>query len=434
LNEMRRIEPEAEPSKREAPPKARVRAMWFVIPGVVLAAALGWGAYGHWRSNGEAADAQKAAEDFTPTVRVAEARREDGPVKLQLPGATQAFDSATMYARATGYIVERRVDIGTRVHKGDSLARIAAPDLDQQLAQATAQLSQTGAALLQAQANLRQAQSNRGLADVTNRRIATLATQGWETKQNADNTQAGLTARGAEVETADAGVHVAEANFAAQEASVRRYQQLTDYENVAAPFDGVVTERNVDVGDLVSTDSTSGTSLFTVTKDDVLRVRLFVPQSSAIGVRPGLDARVTVPELPGRVFAAKVARTAAALDPASRTMLTEVDVPNSDGTLRAGLYATVAIDVPRDAPGVVVPSNAILFNASGLQVAVIKDDQAKLRKVTIYRDFGETIELRDGLQGGEQIALEPPADLADGARVKVAKPEDGKQAPQGGKA
>ncbi len=290
-----------------------------------------------------------------------------------------------------------------------------------------AQLNQTRAAQLQAQASLKSAQSNRSLADVTNRRTSTLASQGWETKQNADNSQASVVAQDAAVDTAAAGINVAIANYAAQEATVRRYQQLTDYERVVAPFDGVVTQRNVDVGDLVSTDNNTGTSLFTVTRDSILRVSLYVPQSSAIGVAPGLDAEVTVPELPGRVFAAKVARIASALDPASRTMLTEVDVPNPDGTLRAGLYATVRIEVPRQSPGIVVPANAILFNAGGLQVAVVKDDQVKLQTVTIYRDFGQTVELRDGLQGGESIVVEPPANLEDGSHVKVAKPQDDKQ-------
>ena len=437
MNDMRRVARDPEPKllTYEKPAAKPIRKRVFVIPAVLVIGLLAWGAYGHWQTNTQAAATQTGEIDFTPMVHLVDAKREDGPVRLELPGATEAFDSATMYARATGYISQRFVDIGSRVHTGDLLARISAPDLDAQLVQAEAQLAQTQAAILQAQASLRQAQSSSKLANVTNFRESTLANQGWETRQNADNSQANQTNGLAAVDTAQAGIAVANANFAAQQATVARYKQLTDYERVVAPFDGVVTARNVDVGDLVSTDSNTGTSLFTVTKDSVLRVSLYVPQSSAIGVRPGLAAQVTVPELPGRVFDAKVARSADALDPASRTMLTEVDVQNPEGTLRAGLYGTVRIDVPRDAPGVVIPANAILFNAGGLQVAVFENGHAALKTVSIYRDFGKTVELRQGLSGGEKVIVEPPADITDGAAVKVAPADDGGQGrkPAGGK-
>ncbi len=402
--------------------EARPPRRLYLIVGVALAAALAWGAYGHWQENMAAAEAQQQTAHFVPTVRVAFAKRQNGPVRLTLPGSVEPFQQAQIFARATGYVAERMADIGTRVHKGDMLVRIAAPDLDQQRAQAEAQLGQMQAALEQSRALAAQARSNLALADVTNYRTSHLARQGWESRQSADNTRLGLAAKQAAVANADAGVKVAEANLRAQIATVQRLVQLTQYEKVRAPFSGVVTARNVDVGDLVKADNGGGgTPLFTVQHDKVVRVQVHVPQSGAVGLRDGLTANVHVPELPGRVFEGKVARNSVALDPASRTMLAEVDVPNPDGTLRPGLYVSVDFAIPRTAPSVVIPADAAMFNADGLRVATIDDhDRVHLRPITIYRDFGTTLELRSGLEGGERLALTPPADIADGQQVRIA--------------
>ncbi|HYM02139.1 MAG TPA: efflux RND transporter periplasmic adaptor subunit, partial [Stellaceae bacterium] len=207
-------------------------------------------------------------------------------------------------------------------------------------------------------------------------------------------------------------------------ATVQRLRLLTQYEKVEAPFTGVITARNVDNGDLVRADDNSGgTPLLTIQRDDVVRVQVNVPQSGAVGLRDGLPAKVRVPELPDRVFEGQVARNSVALDAASRTMLVEVDVPNPDGTLRGGLYVNVEFAVPRPATTVVVPAEALLFNGDGLRVATVDDSgHVHLRDVSIYRDYGTTLELRDGLQGGERVALTPPADIADGQQVKIAEP------------
>jgi len=400
------------------PPSRRA----FVLVAAVLLAALAWGAYGHWQRDAAATRTQEQTASFTPEVRVAVAKRLDGPVLLTLPGSVLPFDVARIYPRATGYIAERQVDIGSRVHKGDLLVRIAAPDLDQQLAQAEAQLGQMQAALLQAGAAADQARSDTQLANVTNFRTSRLAGQGWESRQNADNTRLGLSSKQAGLANAAAGVKVAEANVRAQLATVQRLQQLAEYEKVQAPFDGVVTARNIDNGDLVKADDASGgTPLFTVQRDDVVRVQVNVPQSGAVGLKDGLEAKVHVPELPGRVFTGKVARNSVALDAASRTMLAQVDVNNPDGALRPGLFVSVDFAIPRSAPSVVVPAEAVLFNGEGLRVAVVDgSNHVHLRNVSIYRDFGTTLELRDGLQGGERLALTPPADIAEGQQVKVA--------------
>ena len=373
-----------------------------------------------------ASQTQRDTRDFVPTVRVATAQRQDGPVPFNLPGTVSGFDQATLYARATGYIAERKVDIGSRVKAGDLLVRISAPDLDQQLAQANAQMVQTQASLLQANAQVSQAESSSSLAKVTNSRTSTLANLGWETRQNADNTRLNLAGSQASVGSAQAAVKVAQANLAAQYATVKRLQQLTGYEQVTAPFDGVITSRSVDTGDLVSADSNgAGNTLFTLVRDNVVRVQISVPQSGAIGIRDGLMAKVRVPELPGRVFAGTVTRSAVALVQVSRTMQAEVDVHNEDGTLRPGLYVQVEIDIPRTAPGIMVPAESLIFNGEGLRVAVVGDGGAvHMSDVSIYRDFGTSVELQSGLQGGEAVVLDPPVTLADGGKVKVEQEQD----------
>jgi RND family efflux transporter MFP subunit len=403
---------------RTPPPAPRKRILVYVL--VPVLGMLGIGSYLHWRTFADAAETQKEQEDFVPEVRTTTAQKVDSPVELTLPGQTEAFDAANLFPRATGYIAERRVDIGSHVHAGDLLLRIAAPDLDQQLEQAKAQLGQNQAAVLQAQAQVQSAQANTKLANVTKYRETTLAGQGWETKQNADNATANFSVQTAGIANAEAGVAVALANLKAQQATVDRLQALAAFELVKAPFDGVITARNIDTGDLLTQDSSSGAPMFSIARDDVLRIAVYVPQSSAIGIHDGVEAQVTVPEMPGRIFKGRVARSAVALQSASRSMLTEVDVPNPDGVLRPGLFVSVAFSIPRLAPAIVVPDAALVFNAGGLQVATVDTDSSvHFQKVTIYRDFGTTAELRDGLQGGENLVLSPPAQLADGDKVKM---------------
>jgi HlyD family secretion protein len=406
---------------RAPPPPPRKRIVVFVIVPVVLL--LGIGAYFHWRTYADAAEIQDQQKNFIPTVRTTIAGKEASAVKLTLPGQTEAFDVANLYPRATGYVAERRVDIGSRVHKGDLLLRIEAPDLDQQLAQAQAQIGQNQAAVAQAQAQVQSAEANTNLAKTTNYRTSTLANQGWETKQNADNASANFAVQTAGIANAQAGVAVAVANLKAQQATVERLLALAAFEQIKAPFTGVITARNVDTGDLLTQDSLSGNPMFSIVRDDVIRIAVYVPQSSAIGIRDGLDAEVSVPEMPGRVFKGQVQRSSVALQSASRSMLTEVDVANPDGVLRPGLFVNVALAIPRQAPAVVVPDEALVFNAGGLQVATVDSaGKVKFEKVTIYRDFGTTVELRDGLQGGENLILSPPTELADGSMVKLSTP------------
>ena len=307
-----------------------------------------------------------------PVVRTAILQPLQTPREIDLTGSTQAFDSATLYARATGYINKRNVDIGSRVHAGEVLAVIAAPDLDQQLAQARAQLVQLQAALVQSQANME-------LARVTDRRQSQLTTLGWTSQQGGDQARLSYA-------SSIAAVGVARANVQAQQAQVGQLEQLTGFERVVAPFDGVITSRQIDVGSLVTANANSGTPLFSIAHTNVLRVQIYVPQTDYFGLKDGQQAEVTVPELPGRTFHGRLARNASALQDATRTMLAEVDVDNQDGALAPGIYTVVHLQEPRLFPVISVPSQALVFDKDGLQAAVYQDGVARMRHLDVAAD------------------------------------------------
>ena len=396
-------------------PRRRI-GLYVAVP---LAVLLCWGGFVHWRQTTDAMDTLQQSRSFVPEVHVAEAKMTRDERATTLPGQTVAFAEADLFARATGFIAERHADIGSHVRKGDLLARINAPDLDEQLNQARAQLGQQEAAVMQAQAALKQAQDSSKLAASNRRRSTTLAREGWDTQQNAETQTTNAAVSTSSLASAQAGIAVAVANVRAQQATVDRLVALTGFEQVRAPFDGVITQRDIDVGDLVQSDSSSGTALFHIDQEDVLRCEVYVPQSNFAGIRAGIDARISVPELPGRQFRAKVSRTSVSLAQNSRSMLVEIDVPNPDGVLTPGLYVDVAFML-QSTPVVVVPDAALIFDAGGLRVATVTSDQKiHLTPITIYRDFGEKAEVRQGLKGGEQLVVNPPADLADGQKVHV---------------
>jgi RND family efflux transporter MFP subunit len=188
---------------------------------------------------------------------------------------------------------------------------------------------------------------------------------------------------------------------------------------VVAPFEGVITQRNVDIGSLVQADATSGTFMFTIMQGNVIRTQVFVPQDQAFGLEPGIEAVVHVPEIPNRSFPGKVTRIANALQPGSRTLLTEIDIPNPDGTLSPGIYCTIELHIPRNTPSFKVSADAIIFNEAGLQVAVAENGVVHLRKVTIVRDLGKEVEINSGVKGGDQVILNPAVDLPDGSKVRL---------------
>jgi RND family efflux transporter MFP subunit len=336
-------------------------------------------------------------------VRTAVIRASDGFRSAAWPGTTEAFEQANLYARASGYISKRTVDIGSRVKSGNLLAEIKAPEIEHQIAQADGTLAQLQATLLQAKAN-------RDLAQVTWERNSKLVKDGWTTQQQGDTDRLTLQAR-------DAAVAVAAANITAQEAQLRVLNQQKAYQSVVAPFDGVITQRNIDIGSLVQADAASGTILFALMNSDVIRIQLYVPQDDAFGVTPGTEAVVRVPEMPGREFAGTVARIADALQPGSRTLLTEIDVPNPDHALSPGLYCRVELKIPRKTPSMIVPSEAIIFNRDGLSVAVVENGVVHIRSITSVRDFGTSMEVSAGVVTGDNVILNPQVDLAEGRKV-----------------
>jgi RND family efflux transporter MFP subunit len=208
----------------------------------------------------------------------------------------------------------------------------------------------------------------------------------------------------------------------AQENLVKQLHQQRDYASVVAPFDGVITQRNVDLGSLVQGNATSGTFMFEIMQEDVIRVLVYVPQDAAFGVAPGIDAVLRVPELPDREFPGTVTRIADALQPGTRTLLTEIDIPNPDGAVTPGIYCTIELRIPRKTPSLSVPADAIIFNRNGMRVAVVSDGKAEIRKVGVKRDLGTRVEVDTGIKAGDQVILNPPVTLIDGSKV-LARPE-----------
>lgn len=410
-----------EETRKPQPPSARL--LWSVVAIVVIVLAIG--AFEHWRTNEAAEQTQQQTNSDMPTVRTAAVKVLSDPIKITLPGQTEGFDHANIFARATGYIAERKVDIGSHVKQGDLLVRIASPDLDRQLDQAEAQLQQNIAAVAQAKAQVSLSQANLALGKVTFSRIDSLAQKGFETIQNRDNQQANMSSQQANVEAANAGVKVAEANVEAQQATVNRLKTLAGFEEVSAPFDGVISARNVDIGDLVNADNGTGTPMFGIVQDDVLRVAINVPQTQAVGVRDGLTAKVTVFELPGRTFSGTVARNAGALQFASRTLPVQVDVKNPDHALKAGIFVNVELDIPRPHPNIEVPAEALIFNQQGLRVAVVKDNEIHFKEARVYRDLGDVIELDSGLDAGDQVVLNPPTTIHEGQKIRIDPSQQG---------
>jgi RND family efflux transporter MFP subunit len=203
------------------------------------------------------------------------------------------------------------------------------------------------------------------------------------------------------------------------EQQLRYYNQQKIYQQVVAPFDGMITQRNIDVGSLITADATGGTAMFAITHSDVIRVWVYVPQDAAFGVKPGVEAVIRVPAMPNLTFHGKVTRIADALQPGTRTLLTEVDVPNPDGALQPGVYCTVELKIPRQSPALIVPASVIIFNQDGMQVAVVEEGVARLNKIIITADYGTDVEVNVGVKNGDQVILQPPVNLADGDKVQI---------------
>lgn len=403
-----------------------------------------------------AADTADAASVSLANVLVVRAKLTSSASDLELPGNIQAINLASIYARTNGYVQERLVDIGTPVKTGQLLALIASPEVDQELLQgraaveqaraaleqATANLAQAQAQVTQAKANVGQAQANEEIAATTNDRWTRLVNKGVLPKQQGDERRTTFNARHAETAAALAAEATAEANVGsrtadiaaaraaidAQLANVRRLEQMQSFERVVAPFDGVITERRIEKGDLISAGSGSDRNLFSVAQSKTLRIQVSVPQNYAVDLQPGQDAQVTLRERPGEVFHGKIARTAESIAAATRTLLTEVQVDNSAGRLLPGMYAEVKFTLSRSHPVVLIPGSALVANGEGTKVAQVQPDQhVHLVTVQVGRDLGTQVEILSGLSGSEEVINNPPDNLAEGQRVNVVHgPQNGK--------
>lgn len=310
---------------------------------------------------------------------------------VELPGTIAPVDTAQINARATGYVVERHVDIGALVKTGDVLAVIESRELEAQVAQARQALAQ--------------AESNYELAKATAARSSQLVERGYASRQKYDEDRLTETARSADVDAA--------------RAVLAQNEQRRAYLRVVAPFDGVVTQRSVETGDLVSADMVGSRPLFIVARTSAVRARVYVPQDVASTVQVGDKVEIRVPERLAVVTAGTVTRMASALNAISRTMLIEIDVPNIDNVLTPGAYVRVEFALRRDQPAVLITADSLIYNADGLQVAVVAvDGTLDLRKVAVGRDFGTDIEVRDGLLGGETIVRNPPSFLRTGQKIE----------------
>jgi len=328
-----------------------------------------------------------------PAVSVIKPSAEPAQEELTLPAQLQAYVESSIYARTNGYLLHWYKDIGSHVRKGELLAEIDTPEVDQELSQAKAARQQIAA--------------QTELARTSAERWANLRKTDSVSQQEADQQASAYTQ--------------AQANLAAADANVRRLEQLESFKHIYAPFAGVITKRNTDVGALISAGSTGQTKeLFDLAQFDPLRVYVNVPQSDATLIRRGLSAYIELREFPGQKFSGSVVRTANAIDPATRTMLTEVDVPNHEGRLLPGAYAQVHFAVPIQTTRISVPVNVLLFRPEGPRVAVVGSDQKiHLKPVMIGRDFGNKVEILGGLEISDHIVVNPADSLEDGEAVQV---------------
>jgi RND family efflux transporter MFP subunit len=361
---------------------------------LLLAAALGLAFWGiGTRAKALSVVARETREAAVPTVAVIAPERGAPQQEIVLPGTLQAFTDAPIFARTNGYLRKRYVDIGARVRAGQVLADIDTPEVDQQLEQARADLATT--------------EANERLAQSTAERYRDLITTDSVSKQDLDNANGSLEAKAAAVN--------------ASKANVRRLEQLHAFGTITAPFDGVITARNVDVGALIDSGS-NAKELFHEAAVHRLRLFVNVPEVYSRAARPGMTADLTLTEFPGRPFVGTLARTAQAIDVASRTLLTEIDVENAKGDLLPGSYAEVHLKLPTDATTFKLPVNAVMFRTEGVRVARVEaNGRVTLQPITLGRDYGNAVEVVDGLSGGERIIVNPPDSIETGQTVRVAE-------------
>lgn len=366
------------------------RFAWGLFALAVVLAVWGIGS----RLAARAALGKETAESAVPTVFTVRPTRDDAQQELVLPGNVEAHAQASIFARVSGYLKSWDTDIGTHVTQGQRLALIDTPEVDQELKQA--------------EADLATAIATSALADATNARWQRLVKTGSVSKQAADEKAGDAAAKKALVDSA--------------QANVGRLRQLESFKEVTAPFDGVVTLRNTDIGNLINAGQGQGAELFRVADTHTLRVYVQVPQAYAASIVPGLEAELKFADHPGKSYAAKIERTANALDPVSRTLQVELGVDNGAGELLPGSYAEVHFKIPGEMNSLKLPATAFIFRSDGLEVAVVgPSHHVALKPVTPGRDFGSEIEVLAGIAPGDDVVLDPPDSLADGAEVRLSE-------------
>ncbi len=417
---------------------------------VLVFAGLFFFGYRHYlQRQREVGAAAHAAEGKLPVVSVEKVRRAPANAELMLPGNITPLTEAYIYARASGYVRHRYVDIGDRVQENQLLAEIEAPELDQQVQQARAALAQSEKQLEQAKADLVDARAKMELASATWNRYKPLMDHGAVSRQDGDQQLAAFRSASAAVASVEARIGSADQNVQASRASLNRLVAMQDFEKVRAPFGGVVTTRNFDVGALISgtgasmgqstgAGGLSGTSagaqggeLFRIAQIYILRVLVNVPESDAPGIHAGAPAVVLVQAFPRREFAGHITRTANAVDFSSRTMPTEIQIQNVDRALLPGMFAQVRLVNTRAEPPLLIPGDCIITSAKGLRVAVLQDLQAQdqqsyppqakqvhLQEIRVGRDYGQEIEVLNGLHGWEYVVLNPGDEIEEGAIVQ----------------
>jgi len=336
-----------------------------------------------------------------PTVSVVHPKMGAPQTEIVLPGNVQAFNDSPIYARTNGYLKKWYVDIGARVKSDQLLAEIETPEVDQELDQA--------------RADLNTAQANFALSQITAQRYQELARTDSVSKQDVDNAIGDFAAKKAMVASA--------------QSNVKRLEELQSFEKIYAPFDGVITARNTDIGHLINSGAGApATELFHIAAIEKLRVYINVPQQYSPSAKPGLTADLTLQELPGQRFKGTLVRTASAIDLATRTLLVEVDVDNSSGQLLPGAYAEVHLKVPAGTPALILPVSALIFRSDGLQVGTVESgNRAALRNVVLGHDLGSEVEVVSGLTGDDSVITNPPDSLVSGEIVRVAAPDRGGQ-------
>ncbi len=371
----------------------RPRHRWLVIVLVVLAVAVVLVSGVLPRIQARANLRKETLALATPAVSITHPQRSAPAQELVLPANVQAFIDAPIYARTNGYLKKWYVDIGTRVKSGQLLAEIDTPEINQQLRQARADLST--------------AEANLHLAEITATRYKDLLKTDSVSKQDADNAEGDYQAK-------QAVVHSAQAN-------VKRLEELQSFEKVYAPFAGVISARNTDIGALIDAGAAGGrrTELFHIVQPGVLRAYVNVPEAYSQAAKPGLTADLTFAEHPGKRFEGKLVRTADAIDAASRTLLVEIDVNNPTGNLLPGAYAEVHLKLPAATGALVIPVNTLLFRSEGLRVATVANGHAQLKQVTLGHDFGSSVEVVAGLNDDDAIIVNPPDSLVSGEAVRV---------------